>query len=180
MQPISRVNAGAAQALTEAEKGAAAPKAQKPEEGTQGRPMRAAQDRYAPAERQEPYGRYWLGKDGDGQPKVFFTDPAKAADAPKKPKDAPDTGRAGRDKEAEGPGKAGKKEARCVGSTDRVDREIERLKKKKEELEKRLNTETDETKVRNLQRQLDQLKRELMEKDNDAYRKQHCTFTQLR
>ena len=60
-----------------------------------------------------------------------------------------------------------------------MDREIEKLKKKKEELEQRLNTETDEAKIKDLERQLAQVERELNQKDNDTYRRQHTTVRQL-
>ncbi len=65
------------------------------------------------------------------------------------------------------------------GNSDKVDREIEKLKKKKEELEQRLNTETDEAKIKSLERQLAQVERELKQKDSDAYRRQHTTVRQL-
>ena len=45
---------------------------------------------------------------------------------------------------------------RCVGNTDKVDREIEKLKKKKQELEQKLRTETDEAKAKNLKSKLAQ------------------------
>ena len=60
-----------------------------------------------------------------------------------------------------------------------MDREIEKLKKKQKELEQRLNAETDEAKIKDLERQLAQVERELKQKDNDTYRRQHSTFTQL-
>ena len=56
---------------------------------------------------------------------------------------------------------------RC--STDKVDREIEKLKKQKAELEGKLSME----------RQLSQVERELSQKDNDTYRKQHMEMTKL-
>ena len=84
------------------------------------------------------------------------------------------------EKGAEGPErKNGGGEERCAGSTDEVDREIERLKKKKEDLERRLSTETDEARIKDLERRLAQTERELREKDNDAYRRRHTRFTKL-
>lgn len=89
----------------------------------------------------------------------------------------------------EGPGKprrdeyipekkaSGNQEEKCTGSTDKVDREIEKLKKKQQELEQRLNTETDDTKIRELERKLAQVERELAQKDNDTYRRQHTVFS---
>lgn len=65
----------------------------------------------------------------------------------------------------------------CRGSTDKVDREIEKLKRKKEELEASLNTETDETRKKELESKLAQVERELRQKDNDAYRRQRSVFS---
>ena len=53
------------------------------------------------------------------------------------------------------------------------------MKKKKKELEQQINAETDEAKVRELEKKLGQVERELSEKDNDNYRRQHSKFTQL-
>lgn len=64
-------------------------------------------------------------------------------------------------------------------STDKVDREIEKLKKQKAELEGKLSTEKDERKIQELERQLSQVERELSQKDNDTYRKQHMEMTKL-
>ena len=49
----------------------------------------------------------------------------------------------------------------------------------KTELEQQLNTETDEAKIKDLERQLAQVERELKQKDNDTYRQQHAAYTQL-
>ena len=46
-------------------------------------------------------------------------------------------------------------------------------------MEQQLNTETDEAKIKDLERQLAQVEQELKQKDNDTYRKQHAAFTQL-
>ena len=69
------------------------------------------------------------------------------------------------------------KEEKCVSNTDAVDREIRKLKEKKEELAAKLDRETDETKRESLERQLAQVENELRQKDNDAYRRQHTKFT---
>lgn len=85
-----------------------------------------AADEYVPEEKQEPSGRYWPGRDGDGRPKVCFDDPEQADGGPS---DAP-------------------KAERCTGSTDQVDREIERLKKRKETLEQQISSQTDDGRLR--------------------------------
>ena len=112
-------------------------------------------DEYVPEEKQEPSGRYWLGKDGDGRPKIYFDDPERADD---EPSDAP-------------------KADRCTGSTDQVDREIERLRQRKETLEQQINAQTDEARIRELERKLAQVERELAQKDNGAYRRRHTVFS---
>ena len=121
-------------------------------------------DEYVPEEKQEPSGRYWLGRDEDGAPKVYFDDPERADDGPS---DAPaPAGKAG-----------GDKAERCTGSTDQVDREIERLKKRKETLEQQISSQTDDARRRELERKLAQVERELAQKDNDAYRRRHTVFS---
>ena len=180
MMPISGVSTGAVQPLTTAEKMMGASKVQKPEEEARDRQLKPVMDEYIPEEPQEPSGRYWMGKDEDGQPKIYFDDPERAADAPKQPEDAP---------EAEEPKQAGQgakgpegkkdKEEVWEGNTDKVDREIEKLKKKQQELEQRLNTETDEAKIKDLEHQLAQVEQELKQKDSDTYRRQNAAYTQL-
>lgn len=140
--------------------------------------LKPVKDEYVPEgeKKREPYGRYWLGKDEDGGPKICFDDP-EAAGTPKA--EDPE-----KDEEPKAPGKAAPpdksgKEEKCRGSTDAVDREIKRLKEKKEKLEARLDRETDGTRREALERQLAQVENELRQKDNDAYRRQHSTFTEL-
>ena len=180
MMPISGVKTAAVQPLTAAEKTEGASKVQKPEEEAQGRPLKPMMDEYIPEEPREPSGLYWMGRDEDGQPKIYFDDPERAANAPKQPEDTP---------EAEEPDPAGQgakgpegekdKDEVWEGNSDKVDREIEKLKKKQQELEQRRNTETDEAKIKDLERQLAQVERELKQKDNDTYRRQHTTVRQL-
>lgn len=71
----------------------------------------------------------------------------------------------------------GKREERCIGSTDKADREIERLKKQKEALEQQLNAATDESKIKDLESKLRQVENELARKDNDTYRRSHMEIT---
>ena len=180
MMPISGVNTGAVQPLTTAEKVLGASKVQKPEEEAQGHQLKPVMDEYVPEEPQEPSGRYWMGKDEDGQPKIYFDDPERAADAPRQPEDAPEAEepkQAGQG--AKGPEGKKNKDETWECNTDKVDREIEKLKKKQQELEQRLNSETDEAKIKDLEHQLAQVERELKQKDNDTYRRQHTTVRQL-
>lgn len=73
----------------------------------------------------------------------------------------------------------GKKPETYRGSTDKVDREIEKLKKRKEELEGQIRTETDEAKIQSLERELAQVEQELSQKDNDGYRRRNTVMTKL-
>ena len=180
MMPISGVNNGTVQPLTTAEKVLGASKVQKPEEETQSRQLKPVMDEYVPEEPREPSGRYWMGRDEDGHPKIYFDDRSQAADAPKQPEDAPETEEpdpAGQG--AKGPEGEKDKDEVWEGNSDKVDREIEKLKKKQQELEQRLGTETDEAKIKNLEHQLAQVERDLKQKDNDTYRRQHTTVRQL-
>ena len=180
MMPISGVNTGAVQPLTTAEKVLGASKVQKPEEEAQDRRLKPVMDEYIPEEPQEPSGRYWMGKDEDGQPKIYFDDPERAADAPRQPEDAPEAEepkQAGQG--AKGPEGKKNKDETWECNTDKVDREIEKLKKKQQELEQRLNSETDEAKIKELEHQLAQVEQELKQKDNDTYRRQNAAYTQL-
>ena len=131
------------------------PQIQRTEAEAPARSRTPVTDEYVPEEKQEPSGRYWLGRDGDGRPKVYFDDPERADDKPS------DTHKA----------------ERCTGSTDQVDREIQRLRGKKEALEKQINTQADEAERKKLERKLAQVERELVQKDNDTYRRQHAVFS---
>lgn len=180
MMPVSGASTSSAQPLTKAEEVLGASKVQKPAEEARNRQLKPVMDEYVPEEPREPSGLYWRGRDEDGQPRIYFDDPDQAADAPKQPEDAPEAEEPdSADQGAKGP--EGKKEKDEVweGNTDRVDREIENLKKKQQELEQRLNAETDESKIKALERQLVQVERELQQKDNDTYRRQHATVRQL-
>ena len=76
-----------------------------------------------------------------------------------------------------GPDGAEKNGKSCTCNTDKVDREIEKLKKQKQELTQQISRETDGSKVKALQKQLAQVERELSQKDNDTYRRQNAVYT---
>lgn len=158
MTPVSSISAGAVQPLAAAEK-LGAPNVQNTGEEAQGRSARPVMDEYVPEEKREPSGLYRMGRDEEGQPRIYFDDPEQAADEPER--------------------KDGEKDEVCVGNTDRVDREIEKLKRKRQELEQRLGAETDEARIKELERQLAQVERELKQKDNDTYRRQHTQVSKL-
>lgn len=157
IQPISGFGSGVAQAGGVKE----APGFQRTDSAAPASPQKPMMDEYVPEEKREPSGLYYLGKDENGQPKVFFDAPERD-DSPYAPEP----------KAADG-----KKAETFTGSTDKVDREIEKLKKKKEQLEQRINSETDEAKKKELEAKLAQVENELRQKGNDAYRRQHMTVS---
>lgn len=177
MQPISAVDPGAVQSPRSAAGVKEPLKALRPEEEGRGRPQKPVTDEYVPEAKQEPSGRYWLGKDEDGQPKIYFDAPERAADAPQKQGGLPDAPDA--DKDVDGPDKKASDDRAesCTCNTDKVDREIEELKKRQEELKRQIDSETDGTKIRELEKQLARIESELSQKDNDTYRRQHAVFS---
>lgn len=70
----------------------------------------------------------------------------------------------------------GEKSEITVCDTDRVDGEIKRLKEKREQLEQQLRAAEGENAER-LQRQLESVSAELIQKDNDTYRRQNADFS---
>ena len=63
----------------------------------------------------------------------------------------------------------------CTMNTDRVDREIAKLKEEKQRLQQEIRSASgDEEAVRKLERQLANVRNELLQKDNDTYRRQHA------
>ena len=166
-----------------AEKAEKAKEAQEAEKGAgekgSGR-LSEPQDVYIHGEKseKEPAGLYRIGKDEDGSRKIFFDDPAKAdrADNKEEPKADED----GKKPKVDGNGQ-GKPAEKCVGNTDKVDREIKKLKEKKQQLEQQIQSASgDEKKIRELEKKLAQVENELRQKDNDTYRKQHSEFSQMK
>lgn len=160
MMPISGVNTGTAKPLTSVGEVNEKSKVQDKEEKEQERLRKPIRDQYIPEEKKEAIGRYWMEEDEDGKPKIHFDDPDQ-------------------DKEAKGPDKKEpeKKTEKCVANTDKVDREIEKLKRKQKELKQQINSETDGAKIKELEGELAQVERELRQKDNDGYRRRHTRFS---
>lgn len=151
------------------------------------------QDVYIRSEKsgKEPAGLYRIGQDENGSRKIFFEDPDKAdrADGKEEPKAD------GKKPKIDDGNSQGKPAEVCVGNTDKVDREIEKLKEKKRELEQQIQSASgDETpsgypsmpsgnkverKIQELEKKLAQVEQELSQKDNDTYRKQHSEFSRL-
>jgi len=138
------------------------------------------QDVYISSEKsgKEPVGLYRIGQDENGSRKIFFEDPDKAdrTDGKEEPKAEKADGKKPKiDGDSQG-----KKAEVCIGNTDKVDREIEKLKEKKRELEQQIQSASgDERKIQELEKKLAQVEQELSQKDNDTYRKQHSEFSRL-
>ncbi len=110
-------------------------------------------DEYISSEKSgnKPSGLYRMGQDENGNPKVLYDDPKKA------------------EKKS-----ATSKAEECTTNTDAVDREIEKLKEEKRQLEQQIQSETDENKVKELEKKLAQVEAELSQKNNDTYRRQNA------
>lgn len=135
---------------------------QKPEAGAHPGPRRPVLDEYAPEEKREPSGLYWPETDENGGRRICF-------DAAGVPEESPEGG------------KPEKNEPEVWrGNTDKVDSEIEKIKKKIEELKRQAASETDAEKQQKLERELAQLERELSRKDTDAYRRQRMEISEIK
>lgn len=161
IQPFSGLISTAAQSSRAAADVKESPEIHRTEGEEQSRSHRSVMDEYIPEEKQEPSGLYWMGRGENGQPQIYFDDPEQDKNLGDSEPKADD----------------GKKADTCTGNTDQVDREVERLKKQKEQLERQINSETDETKKKELESKLSQVVNELNQKDNDAYRRQHTVFS---
>ena len=157
-----------------AEKAEKAKEAEKAvEEKNSGR-LSEPKDEYISSEKsgQKPTGLYRVGQDENGNRKIFFDDPeADYADG----KDD----RSGEGEDGKGPkvsgDNQGKPAEKCVTNTDKVDREIKKLKEKKQQLEQQIQSVSeDEKKIRELEKKLAQVENELSQKDNDTYRRQNA------
>jgi len=110
----------------------------------------------------KPSGLYRLGQDENGNPKVMYDDPKRAAKAKDvQPKEEP-----------------AKKAEKCTTNTDNVDREIEKLKEDKKQLEQQIKAAAgDKEKVKVLEKKLVQIEGQLSQKDNDTYRRQNAVIS---
>ncbi len=108
-----------------------------------------APDGYVPQKGESSPGIYRVEQDADGKRRIRF-------DAPKK------------EGEAES----------CTCNTDRVDREINRLREKQAALKQQIAQEKDApAKQAELEKRLAQVEKELSRKDTEAYRRQHASFS---
>ena len=121
-----------------------------------GNSMPLPKDEYISSEKSgnKPSGLYRMGQDENGNPKVLYDDPKKV-----------------QKKSATG------KAEECTTNTDAVDREIEKLKEEKRQLEQQIQAETDDKKVKELEKKLAQVEAELNQKNNDTYRGQNAVVS---
>ena len=67
---------------------------------------------------------------------------------------------------------------KTTGNTDKVDREIEKLKQTQAQLEQKIAAAGGQQDKEILEKQLAQVEAELRQKDNDTYRRQHMEITE--
>jgi len=141
------------------------------------------QDEYISSEKSgtKPSGLYRLGQEEDGKKKIFFDDLKKADHTDEKKQPSIESSNPEKDKETKQPtvksNHSEKSAEKCIGNTDKVDREIKKLKEKKKELEQQIKSAAgDEKKIKELENKLAQVESELSQKDNDTYRRQQTTF----
>lgn len=177
-----------------AERAEKAKEAEKAAEEKKSHRLSEPQDEYISSEKsgKKPTGLYRVGQDENGNRKISFDDP-KADHA-----DGKDD-RSGEGADGKGPkvsgDSQGKPAEKCVTNTDKVDREIKKLKEKKQQLEQQIQSASGdekpfghpsmpsgnnkENKIRELEKKLAQVENELSQKDNDTYRRQNASVSEV-
>lgn len=149
-------------AQTEQDKVKRTSQEQRAEDKSEGVPI--PKDEYISSEKSssKPSGLYRLGQDENGNTKVMYDDPKRAAKAKDvQPKEEP-----------------AKQAEKCTTNTDNVDREIEKLKEEKKQLEQQIKAAAgDKEKAKVLEKKLAQIEGQLSQKDNDTYRRQNAVIS---
>lgn len=149
-------------AQTEQDKVKRTSQEQRAEDKSEGVPI--PKDEYISSEKSssKPSGLYRLGQDENGNLKVMYDDPKRAAKAKDvQPKEEP-----------------AKQAEKCTTNTDNVDREIEKLKEEKKQLEQQIKAAAgDKEKAKVLEKKLAQIEGQLSQKDNDTYRRQNAVIS---
>ena len=149
-------------AQTEQDKVKRTSQEQRTEDKSEGVPI--PKDEYISSEKSgsKPSGLYRLGQDENGNPKVMCDDPKRAAKA----------------KDVQPKEESAKKAEKCTTNTDNVDREIEKFKEEKKQLEQQIKAAAgDKEKVKVLEKKLAQIEWQLSQKDNDTYRRQNAVIS---
>lgn len=133
-------------------------------------------DEYIPSEKDEPIGLYSMEQDENGNPKIKLdSSESRPANKPDKQEDK-SADKSDEPDKADKPEKEKSESEECICNTDKVDRELKRLREKAERLEQQLRSATGEE-AEKLQKQLAAAQNELVQKDNDTYRKSHAEFS---
>lgn len=149
-------------AQTEQDKVKRTSQEQRAEDKSEGVPI--PKDEYISSEKSgsKPSGLYRLGQDENGNPKLMYDDPKREAKA----------------KDVQPKEEQAKKAEKCTTNTDNVDREIEKLKEEKKQLEQQIKAAAgDKEKVKVLEKKLAQIEGQLSQKDNDTYRRQNAVIS---
>ncbi len=148
-----------------------------------------SQDEYIPSsdKQEKNSGVYRLEKDKNGNSKVTVDQPAEAEEQAESQVESEKASKTAEEAQTGGnkPMKSGgapksddEETSSTTTNTDSVDAEIEKLKKRKAQLQKQLqNNQGDENHRKNVEKQLAQLNAEIILKDSDAYRKQNATYS---
>lgn len=121
-------------------------------------------DRYVPGDNDsEPAGIYSIDYDDEGNPIVSYDSPEEKKPDEREPMKSDDDEH--------------EKSESCTANTDKVDAELKRLKEKHKQLEQQLMSANDEEKKKSLEKQLAAVQSELIQKDNDSYRRSHAVFS---
>lgn len=129
-----------------------------------------AQKAAAPAKAQAPDYDEYVPEDKTGLEHSGFYEPVSGENGPGLRFDAPE------DESPAARGKTSGRAERTTTNTDRVDRELKKLRAEREKLTQQLRAASPED-AEKLQKRLSQLENELRQKDNDSYRRAHAVVT---
>ncbi|MCM1178693.1 MAG: hypothetical protein NC347_00420 [Clostridium sp.] len=148
----------------------------------EGESMPIPKDEYISSEKADsrPSGLYHMERDENGNPKVVYDDPKKSSGAERDGESGVRAGSPQKDKEVEQfkekPAHQRADAEETTVNTDTVDREIEKLKKQKQQLEQQI-TAASGNEEKDLQKELSRTEAELNRKDNDTYRRQNAVIS---
>lgn len=130
-------------------------------------------DQYVRGQEAKPIGLYRIAQDENGGKKILFDDPEKEkASKEAAPKDAEKAAPRNAENAPE------KAPETTTGNTDKVEREIRKLKEKLESLKQQLARAQDNPEEQaKLEKQIAQVENELRAKDTDSYRRQNTQFS---
>lgn len=139
-------------------------------------------DEYISSEKADsrPSGLYHMERDENGNPKVVYDDPKKSSGTERDGESGVRVGSSPKDKEVEQskekPAHRKDEAEETTVNTDTVDREIEKLKKQKQQLQQQIKAASG-NEEKDLQQELSRTEAELSQKDNDTYRRQNAVVS---